>query len=201
MNASAEMPADPTPWEQIARARTLLRWSSLPPASRAASAWGLFASPWPAWNGLAFVGENVEAECLRQADELLRGAVKQDPANEWAHYYQGVCAYRQQRVGAALQAFSICIALAPQRASAYYHRGLAHTQREDYAAALEDYSRALQLDPELAGAALNRGLVYAELTHYAAALKDLDYALIKGANPQQVRANRLLIQERRLSAH
>lgn len=98
---------------------------------------------------------------LRAGDEAraldeFRRAVREEPQNFWANFHRGRCAYRLARYEEALNAFSICVALAPRQAECYYNRGLALTALGRKPDALLDYDRAVQLDPTLSAAAANR---------------------------------------------
>lgn len=137
-------------------------------------------------------GDNVR---LRLARQHLHQALVQEPGNYWAHYYHGVCAYRLQQTQDAIQAFHVCVALAPRQAETYYNRALAYTQAGACQQALDDYSQALKLDPGFGPAALNRGLICARLHNYPAALADLYLARDLGADPMLVQANLLAVQK------
>lgn len=97
----------------------------------------------------------VAGDEARALDEFRR-AVREEPQNFWANFHHGRSAYRLARYDEALNAFSICVALAPRQAECYYNRGLALTSLGRKPDALLDYDRALQLDPTLAAAAANR---------------------------------------------
>lgn len=91
-----------------------------------------------------------------QALEELRRVVRAEPQDFWANFYRGRCAYRLERYEEALNAFSVCVALAPRQAECYYNRGLAHAALRQTSEAQLDYNRALQLDPSLTAAEANR---------------------------------------------
>lgn len=95
----------------------------------------------------------------RRALDEFRRAVSDGPQEFWANYHRGRCAYRLELHDEALNAFCVCVALAPSEAECYYNRALVHTALGQPAEALFDYDRALQLDPALAPAALNRELL------------------------------------------
>jgi tetratricopeptide (TPR) repeat protein len=91
-----------------------------------------------------------------RALEEFRRAVKEEPQEFWANYYRGRCAYRLELYDEALNAFSVCVALAPTQAECYFNRALVFAALQQTADALDDYDRALKLDPSLAPAAVNR---------------------------------------------
>jgi serine/threonine protein kinase len=92
----------------------------------------------------------------------FRRAVREEPQNFWANFYRGRCAYRLHRYDEALNAFSVCIALAPTRAECFYNRGLVYTALGQTPDALTDYDRALRVDPTLTAAAANRDVLRRE---------------------------------------
>ncbi|HVX14252.1 MAG TPA: serine/threonine-protein kinase [Pirellulales bacterium] len=98
---------------------------------------------------------------LRSGDEEqalaeFRRAVREEPQEFWANFYRGRCAYRLSLYEEALNAFSVCIALSPERAECFFNRALVYTALHENEEALLDYDRALKLDPGLAAAAANR---------------------------------------------
>jgi tetratricopeptide (TPR) repeat protein len=119
---------------------------------------------------------------LRSGD-LVRAAAEFQTALEirsqdfWPNFYQGLCAYQLGRFEDAIDAFRVCIALAPETAECYYNRALAHEAAGHKAHALGDYTRALKLDRSMSDAALNRGLLLAAMGRPAAAAAELDQAL------------------------
>jgi eukaryotic-like serine/threonine-protein kinase len=86
----------------------------------------------------------------------FRRAVHEKPQEFWANYYRGRCAYSLKSYAEALNAFCVCVALAPTQAECFYNRALVYTALRQDAEALLDYDRALELDPTLDAAATNR---------------------------------------------
>ena len=58
---------------------------------------------------------------LSQAEKSFEQALALEPQDFWANFHQGVCAFRLSRYHDALNAFRICIALAPDRAECFYN--------------------------------------------------------------------------------
>ncbi len=99
------------------------------------------------------------------------------PQDFWPNFYQGLCAYQLGRFDDAIDAFRVCIALAPETAECYYNRALAHDALGHKAPAMRDYTRAHHLDRGLSEAALNRGILLSAEGRHAEAAGDLDQAL------------------------
>ncbi len=118
----------------------------------------------------------------RAADELAE-ALRLEPHGLWPNFYQGACAYHLGRYEDAVNAFSVCVGAAPDRAEGFYNRALAQAALGHTAQALRDFDQALRLDGGLAAAALNRGLLHQREGRYAEALADLQRALDSGADP------------------
>lgn len=95
-------------------------------------------------------------------DEFGR-AVRDQPQDFWANYYRGRCAYRLGRYDEALNAFSACVALAPNQAECFFNRALTFTALDQRRAALSDYDRALRLDPKLSAASRKRQALLEQL--------------------------------------
>jgi serine/threonine protein kinase/lipoprotein NlpI len=143
------------------------------------------SSPSTAWEHYTLGRSLLRAGQTDGAAAAFERAVEREPQGFWPNFYRGACAYRRERYRDALNALSICVALAPRLAEGYYNRALVHTALNEPDAALRDYSRALQLDPTLAPAALNRGVLLHRLHRSEEALADLQRALAHGADPVQ----------------
>jgi serine/threonine protein kinase/Tfp pilus assembly protein PilF len=99
------------------------------------------------------------------------------PQDFWPNFYQGVCAYRLRRLPDALAAFSISIALYPERADCYYNRGLAYEASAELERAFRDYSRAIERDPGLVSARINRGILSYKAGRHGDSIADFERAL------------------------
>ncbi|MCI0684253.1 MAG: protein kinase [Gemmataceae bacterium] len=173
-------------WEHVAVARQLLQQ---PDEGRsAAELIARLASGSPA--------ERLVAAGLSGArtSELLTGwhlerALIQEPDHYWAHFYQGIAAYRQRRFGDAVTAFRIVIALRPRHPGGYHNRALAAAGAGDLSQAFADYSKALAVDPDFHAAAWNRALIHVKMGNYDAALADLRLARASGADPRAIEAD------------
>src|SRR5262249_18539003 len=109
------------------------------------------------------------------AEQFQRG-LDLRPQDFWLNFYEGLCAYRRKRFDAAVHAFRVCIALAPETAECYYNRALAYQALGQLDQALADYNRTLKLNQRLTGASLNRGIIHYRQGRYADAVTDLEQA-------------------------
>ena len=114
---------------------------------------------------------------LAGAADEFQAALDLRPQDFWPNFYQGLCAYQLGRFDDAIDAFRVCIALAPETAECYYNRALAHEALGTRRLALRDYTHALQLDRTLSEAALNRGILLSAEGRHAEAAADFDLAL------------------------
>jgi serine/threonine protein kinase/Tfp pilus assembly protein PilF len=130
---------------------------------------------------------------LEHALDALTHAVELEPANPWANYYLGLCAYQLKRYEGAALSFSICVGAVPDSAGCYYNRALALTALGQRDRARRDYDRALMLDASLAPAWLNRALLQYEEARYEQALADLRQSLAQGAKPALVNYNMAVV--------
>ncbi|MBN9121755.1 MAG: serine/threonine protein kinase [Planctomycetes bacterium] len=78
------------------------------------------------------------------------------PGEFWPWFWTGLCAHDRGAFAEAATAFTVCIALAPDRAECYFNRAAARAAAGEHRAAREDLARAVALEPSLAEAA--RGL-------------------------------------------
>jgi eukaryotic-like serine/threonine-protein kinase len=114
--------------------------------------------PRTAWEHDAVGRVLLAAGELAQAEELFEQALAIDPQHLWANFHQGVCAFRLGRYQDAVNAFRVCVALAPDRAECYYNRALAHSALSHTEQASRDFTRAFSLDPTLDSARHDRGV-------------------------------------------
>jgi serine/threonine protein kinase/tetratricopeptide (TPR) repeat protein len=106
--------------------------------------------PRTAWEHDAVGRVLLAAGEVTQAEAAFERALALRPQDLWPNFHQGVCAFRLSRFHDAVNAFRICVALAPDRAECFYNRALAHAALSDDIAASRDYARAFALDPNLA---------------------------------------------------
>jgi tetratricopeptide (TPR) repeat protein len=98
-----------------------------------------------------------------------------------------------QRAGDALADFSVCVALAPDRAECYYNRALAHVALDHREAALQDYDQALRLEPRVGRASFNRGVLHLQANHGEQARADFRRALRNGIEPATIHYHLALV--------
>jgi serine/threonine protein kinase len=99
------------------------------------------------WEHRALGSAYLEADDLNRAADQLAIARDLDPANFWANYYYGLCAYRLGSSAEAVAAFSVCIGANPGFADCFYNRGLAYLAMGQRHEATRDFERAIALDP------------------------------------------------------
>jgi serine/threonine protein kinase/Flp pilus assembly protein TadD len=148
-----------------------------------------------AWEHYALGRSFLRAGQLERAAAELTEAVRQEPGGFWPNFYRGMCAYRLEHYGEAVEAFNICIGASSDSAACFYNRGLANTAREHLEEARIDYDHALKLDPRLAQAAVNRGMIYYRQQHYPEAAADWQRALELGADPATLHYYLALVHE------
>jgi tetratricopeptide (TPR) repeat protein len=86
---------------------------------------------------------------LAGAEAAFERALALRPQDYWPNFERGVCAYRRHHYEDAVNAFQVCIALAPDRAEPFYNRALAHAALGQNVQASLDHERAVRLDPTL----------------------------------------------------
>jgi serine/threonine protein kinase/tetratricopeptide (TPR) repeat protein len=166
---------------------------------QAAAPGGAGAGPAPrtAWEHYTLGRWLLRGGDLAGAAVAFDHAVELRPQDFWPWFGKGLCAHQRHCPAEAVLAFSVCIALAPDRAACYYNRAQALAAHGDFAAALRDFDRALQLDPRLAAAALGRGALHLQQRDLAKAEVDFQLALTLGANPAAVHYNQALVHQAR----
>jgi serine/threonine protein kinase/Flp pilus assembly protein TadD len=95
---------------------------------------------------------------LAGAEVAFDRALALRPQDFWSNFMRGVCASRRHHYEDAVNAFRVCIALAPDRAEPFYNRALAHAALGHADQASLDYDRAAELDPTLVDPHFNRGI-------------------------------------------
>lgn len=133
-------------------------------------------APRTAWEFYDLGRAELRAGHPERAAEHFRRGLKLRPQDFWLNFYDGLCGYRLGRFDDAVEAFRVCIALAPDSAECFHNRALAYQAQDALELALADYDRALELSPDLPDARLNRGIVAFRLGRLDAALADLERA-------------------------
>ena len=105
--------------------------------------------PRTAWEHDAVGRILLAAGDLAAAEAAFERALALEPQSLWPNFHQGVCAFRLCRYQDAVNAFRVCIALAPNQAECFYNRALAHTALNHTTEASRDYARAFSLAPTL----------------------------------------------------
>ncbi len=143
----------------------------------------LTPAPRTAWEHYALGRSFLRAGRLERAAAELGEAVRQEPGGFWPNFYRGMCAYRLEQYGDAVEAFNVCIGASSDSAACFYNRALANTARARLEEARVDYDHALRLDPRLTPALVNRGMIHYRQQHYPEAITDWRHALELGADP------------------
>ena len=149
--------------------------------------------PRTAWEHCALGRSLLRSGDLAAAAEEFERAVDRQPKDLWSNFYQGVCAYRLRRHEDAVNAFSICVTLAPETPECYYNRAKARERLGQSERALRDYDHALQLAPTSAAFALDRGLLHYNEGRLDEAADDLQRARAHGADPAMIRHHLALV--------
>jgi serine/threonine protein kinase/Tfp pilus assembly protein PilF len=146
-----------------------------------------------AWEHYALGQTWLRSGDLAAAAAAFDQALALQPGDFWSNFYAGACAFRRQRYQDAVQAYHVCIALAPAAPECFFNRALAYTGLGKLAQAVSDYSRALELNPAWGEAALNRGILYYRERRYNRALADLHQALRHRADAATVHYHQALV--------
>ena len=161
--------------------------------ARTASRGAAGLPPGTAWEHCALGRSLLRSGDLAAAAEEFERAVDRQPKDLWSHFYRGVCAYRLRRHEDAVNAFSICVALAPETPECYYNRAKARERLGQSERALRDYDHALELAPTSAAFALDRGLLHYNEGRLDEAADDLQRARAHGADPATIRHHLALV--------
>jgi serine/threonine protein kinase/Flp pilus assembly protein TadD len=130
-----------------------------------------------AWEHLDLGKSYLRSGDAQRAAREFRAGLALRPQDLWLNFYDGLCAYRLNRLDDAVNAFRVAIALAPERPECFFNRGLAYQALGHLDLAAADYDRALKVDAHFTDAALNRGMIHYRLGHNSAARSDLRMAL------------------------
>jgi serine/threonine protein kinase/Flp pilus assembly protein TadD len=185
-------PGPVTAWE---RARHLYALGD--PGAQAAETQARQRPARTAWEFAALGRSALRDGDLDKAAEALGEAVQRQPDGLWPNFYQGVCAYKLGEYPEAVEAFRVCVALAPQRAPCRYNRARALAAVNRREEAIRELDRCLELDPSLADAWLARGVQRYETGRLDDALNDLAEARRRGADAAVVAYDRALVHHAR----
>ena len=112
--AEAERFCGPSPaLDQERRQYTAALGEPVPPARLARTAWEHYTL------GRSLLGSGHAGEAAAE----LEKAVRLEPQGFWPNFYRGVCAYRLNRYSDAAEAFSVCVALAPEKPECFLQPG------------------------------------------------------------------------------
>jgi tetratricopeptide (TPR) repeat protein len=140
--------------ERLAHAEALGLSDAADAAARGASR----VPPRTAWEHYAVGRSFLASGDLERAEAAFERALALRPQDFWPNFHLGVCAFRRRHYEDAVNAFRVCVALAPDRAECFYNRALAHTALGHTVPASLDFDRAVQLDPTLAAPPFASGI-------------------------------------------
>lgn len=124
-----------------------------------------------ALQGLGFAYLRLNNEKAGQT--LLRRAIDADPDSWRAHNILGVLADRREEHDAAIEHYTLALALAPGNPTVLTNRGYSRYLAGDFRRAEQDLTEATAADPEDRQAWRNLGLVYAHERKYGLAMHAL----------------------------
>jgi serine/threonine protein kinase/tetratricopeptide (TPR) repeat protein len=155
-------------------------------------------APRKGWEFYALGRSYLQRGEFTKAREYLDKAVRQEPYGFWPYFYQGICAFRENRYDDAVAAFRASIAASKEMpkeltARCYFNLAVAEDKRGRTGDAFDDYNEALNLNSSLAVAALNRGILQCDRARYKEAEADLKCTLEQG--------NGSLLARHRVTAH
>lgn len=131
-----------------------------------------------------------ETSAFKDAIDVLKEAVRQNPGFADAHYYLGA-AYEKSKMDAkASEAYMKAVKAAPDFSDAYFRLGMTYGKMGKYRDAVEALKEAVKLEPEYAEAHYNLCLTYLLLKDKPSAVEE--YRVLKGISPEL--ADKLLNQ-------
>lgn len=114
------------------------------------------------------------------AQQKITGAIKTDPSNADAYFYQGLIygAYITggRRIKDAQTAFDQAIKLNPRHSGAYTQKGQLYFDEGQFDVAIENYTQAIQIEPS-ASSYRGRGVAYVALGEHKKAIEDFTQVL------------------------
>jgi len=145
----------------------------------------------PALINLALIAQRQRR--YSDAEQFLRGVLKQDISNATAWLLMGIGAYEQNNLDAALAHLAQAVLHAPQDARARRYFGVTLGRRGWYSAGEEELRRAVELDPKSADAHYNLAAIYMERVPPAVELARRHYttAIDLGAAQDEKLAQRI----------
>jgi len=140
--------------------------------------------------------EQIDREDLATAQQTTSKLLATYPLNVAAYDLQGLIYLRENKLDAAVEAFSNAIEKDPSYAIAWYNLGAAKHQLGELEAARSYLSKAIELEPDLTKAYFERAKVLKELGDKESAIADYDSIIAKkGAIYPEALLNRALTKK------
>ncbi len=138
----------------------------------------LSAQTYEAWCERAATA--IEHDSLPQAEQYIREALKQDPANPHnALLFSnlGIIQRSQHKYGEALESYNLALGIAPRNVPILLNRAALCMELGQYEQAQADYSLVLDLQPGNRESLLMRAYIYRQKNDYRLARADYDTLL------------------------
>jgi serine/threonine protein kinase/Flp pilus assembly protein TadD len=110
----------------------------------------------------------------------LNDRIEKNPRDYVGWWLLGDSSHASQDHAAAIQAYTVCIALQPSTPIAYLNRGMAYYSSNAFDAASRDYGKVVQLAPTWNPARFNRALALQKMGRVDEAISELDKAIQNG---------------------
>lgn len=102
----------------------------------------------------------INLKQYKEAEKLLKKALKADPDLPEAHYFYGNAKYFDFNLTAALRHYNKATELRPNYRDALYMRAAAYAETGKFHLAVRDYEEVAALDPELTAARFNIAVIH-----------------------------------------
>lgn len=123
---------------------------------------------------LAAAEDALDHSAYPEADELLKKAIKKNPASGKAHYLRGICL--SGKIGAspdsALREFNTALSLGYEDFKLYDHMATAYEGKKDFKGAIDTLSRGIAFDRGARNLYKYRAALYDKIGDYENAEKD-----------------------------
>ena len=153
------------------------------PAAPARQGGGPAETPATPLDRLLLAAELAASGYEREALPYLDQYTDERPAALVGWFLRGNCQAADGRDAAAIDSYSVCVALCPDFAPVFYRRGVAGYRLREFRAARANFDVAIRFDPDHQDARIWRALTCLNLHQAQAGLADLDTVLAGPAPP------------------